>query len=169
MADALSLNEQIDALSTDQAQKAILNFYELLPVDWWTENKKLPIGNIEIRAAVFQKNAPADVQPLVNKLTSQGNDELKAAMARALLFQFAQNDRLVSYVEQAVTRAREPQMLPIPIFIGAFLVVLAIIPTSISVEKDKVHIEFGNLKEVASLAASLKDIMDKFDIGNYLK
>jgi hypothetical protein len=167
MAEALPLKEQIDNLSLDQAQKAILNFYELLPQDWWAEKKKWATANIEIRASMVQQKAPTEIQPILSNLTNPGNELLKAAMAKTLLFEFSQYEETQPYVKQAVTNAREPQMLPIPIFIGAVLIVLALLPTKIKTEK--VDKEFGNLKELASLAGSLKDIVDKFDLGKYLK
>jgi hypothetical protein len=173
MAGDLSLGEQIDDLSPDQAQKAILNFYGQLPKDLWAGDQKWPTTDIEIRASVLQGMAPTEIQTLLSDLTIQGNEALKAAMAKALLIEFSQYEWALSHVESAVADARKPQMLPIPLFIGAFLIVLAIIPTKIEIDKtdgkEKINVEFGNLEQLAKLAESLKDIADKFDLWQYLK
>jgi len=167
MSGDLSLKEQIEDLSPDQAQKAILNFYGQLPKDFWAGDQKWSTTDIEIRASMLQEIAPTEIQALLSDLTNQGNEALKAAMAKALLAEFSQYERTLPYVESAVASAQKPQMLLIPLVIGAFLLVLAIIPTKI--KTDKIDMEFGNLEQLAKLAESLKGIVDKFDLWQYLK
>lgn len=161
-----TLIDQITRLSPGQAQEAIQLFYELLPQRWWSDQERMSQEAIDYRAKMIQQHAPGDMKPLLGKLLSSGHMELKGEIARGLLREFARQEPLIPYLEQAVEMAREPDMFAVDA--GTLLIILALLPTAIHVEKDKdgwkVDINFENLKalsDISGLVDQVKQLLSK--------
>jgi len=134
--------EQIISLTAEQAQRAILLFYDLLPSELWEDQTKPSLARMETLSDRVKENASGDVRPFVNALLAEGNTERKGEMAKLLLQTFAQQDALRPYVEQALTRSAEPHMAPIPVDIGTLLIVLALLSVKMDVKTKWVKFHF---------------------------
>jgi hypothetical protein len=162
MDQSISLNELIDSMTTKQAQQAILKFYELMPM-----KKKPTTVGIEARVVQLQENAPDDTQPLLTRLAvgnENADDELRGTLAKALLHTFNGPDYALFHqsVHDTVEDALKPDMSIILTSIGAYLIVIALIPTKVQISKEKgINLEFDNLKHYATLADDLKEILNK--------
>ena len=118
------MNEQIESLTPEQAQRALLMFYDLLPSTNWEDGNKPSSARMDALADRLLKNSPEGIQPFLGSLHT-GNDPLvRGETARVVLQQFAQIDALAPYVTQAMTRSLEPHMMIDPISIGAIVIVL---------------------------------------------
>lgn len=165
MDQSISLNEQIDSMTTEQAQQAILKFYELMPM-----KKKPTTVGIEARVEQLQENAPDDMQPLLTRLAI-GNEnadvELRGTLAKALLHTFNSPDYELFHqsVHDAVEDALKPDMSVILTSVGAYLIAMALIPTKVQISKEQgkwsVDMEFDNLKQFATLSDNLKTMLNK--------
>ena len=116
--------EQIHSLTAQQAQRALLSFYDLLPEEFW-EGAGKP-SSVELKASVedAQEEAPAEIGSLIGSLLSKEGQELKGALAKTLLDRFATYSPLRVYIEQALEDAIKPHMAPVSLIIGAVLVAL---------------------------------------------
>jgi hypothetical protein len=167
MTEERSLSQQISDLSQNQAQRAVLNLYELLPDNLWIDSAKWPLEDMEIRAALLQNRSPESAQPLLSGLIEPGNEQLKAEMAKALLLELASADVTATYVRSAVEAAQEPDMFIIPLLIGAVIVFLALVPTKI--ETKNFTYEAKNLEQVAKIADSLATIAGKSGLAKFIR
>jgi hypothetical protein len=160
-----TLTGQIAQLSADQAQEAVQLFYELMPNSWWADQGKMSQDDIDFQAKMIQQHAPDDVKPLLKALSSSGNRELKGEIARGLLRAFAGQEPLVPYLEQAIEMAHEPDMFIVET--GTLLIILALIPTAIHVEKNedgwKVDINFENLKSLSGISGMVDKVKQTLD------
>jgi hypothetical protein len=166
MSQPVSLNEQIEHMTAEQAQQAILTFYELMPIN---QEKPTTIG-IEARAAQLQEYAPNDLQVLLTQLTTGETDadnEMRGALAKALLqtFNGPGYEPFHDSVRASVEQALQPDMSIILGSVGAYLIVMALIPTKVQISKEEnkwnVDVEFGNLKQFATLSDNLKEMLNK--------
>jgi hypothetical protein len=168
MTEARSLSDQIEQLSPDQAQRAVLNLYEQLPDQLWIDDTKWPLTDMSIRAAMLQEVSPESVQPFLSGLIEPGNESLKAQMARVLLLELAGEASTAHYVSTAVEAAQQPDMLPIPLIIGAVIIFLAIVPTKIKTKN--IEIQFRNIEQLQKLARTLlPEIVKKSGFSELLK
>ena len=125
------MEQSIAALSPEQAQHALMIFYDLLPDEFWEDGKKPSAAKMKFTAEQLQEAAPEDLQPVVSALLAEGGEEGKGEAAKTVLEMFYEQDSLRGYVEQAAEQAREPHMAPIPLIIGAVIVILAVVPKEI--------------------------------------
>lgn len=167
MDQPILLNEQIDNMTTEQAQRAILKFYELMPIN----QEKLSSVGIEARVERLQEHAPNDLQHVLTQLTSGDENEddvLRGTLAKALLHTFNGPDYEPFHqsVHDAVEDALKPNMSIVLGSIGAYLIVMTLIPTKVQISKEQdkwsVDVEFGNLKQFATLSDNLKEMLNKF-------
>lgn len=143
------MEELIASLSPEQAQRTLMIFYDLLPGDYWEGGKKPSSAKIESTAERLQDNAPEDVQPVVAALLAEGGEEEKGEAAKAVLSIFYEHESLRGFVEQAAQEAQQPHMAPIPLIIGAVIVILAALPKDVDTKKGQW--KFGHLKDAAVL------------------
>jgi hypothetical protein len=163
MAAVPALDDQIAGLSAAQAQQAILAFYNALPADLWPGQRKWPLSDFRVRASLVEAESPDNVKPVLQELISPENPEAKGELSRAVLLALAGEEPVRRYVAEAVEEAQEPDMLPIPLIIGAVLVFIAIIPGHIKTKN--IEIDFPNgqaiVNAIVSLAPSLNKLIGK--------
>jgi hypothetical protein len=158
------MEQSIASLSPEQAQHAVMIFYDLVPDDFWEDGKKPSAAKIKYTAEQLQEEASDDVQPFINALLAEGGEEGKGETSKVLLGIFHEQESLRSFVEQAAEQARQPHMMPIPLIIGAVLVILAALPKEIDWKKKQ--LKFGHLKELAEVISKLpKSLYDQFQRG----
>jgi hypothetical protein len=104
------MNAEISSLSTEQAQRALLIFYDSLPAQSWARGQKPASANLRALAERLEEQAPSEVRQFVEGLRNEKNAELKGAVAKAILLQLAANDMARPYVEQAVSEATTAHM-----------------------------------------------------------
>lgn len=138
------MEQSIASLSPEQAQHALMIFYDLLPDELWEGGKKPSSAELEFTAEQLQEGAPEDARPIVNVLLAEGREEGKGETAKALLNMFHSQELLRGFVEQAVQQAQQPHLAPIPLIIGAVIIILAVVPKEIK-GKDW-HIKWWNPK-----------------------
>ena len=143
--------DQIFSLSSEQAQRALLYFYDILPNEVW-EGEKPSKGDIEALAEEILEVLPVDLQTHLTEVMQK--DTHRGEVAKFLLQNFAQHYQLKPYVEQALKQAQEPHMAPLPYIIGALIIVLALIPKEI--KKGDLYIKFGHLEDAAEFVKSIK-------------
>jgi hypothetical protein len=152
------MSQLIDELTPEQEQQAIIIFYSKLPRELWENGEKPSSISIEATADELQENVSEEFKPLISDLYLKGNVEIKAEASKALLERFYGQEPLRPYVEDAARMAKEPQMAPIPVIIGAYIVILAAIPSEIYWDDNgKPHVKFGHLKDAAVLVEKLTE------------
>lgn len=151
------MKEQIASLTSEQAQEALSLFYDMLPNELW-EGPKPSSMDIKIWAEDLQEEAPPEIQPFLTTLFNKPDWDNRGEIAKILLDKFAEYQLLLPYIEKAVARAAEAHMAPVPVIIGALVVVLAVIPKEIKTEK--VHIKFGHLEEAAKFIDKLTEFVN---------
>jgi hypothetical protein len=160
-----TLIDQIAQLSPNQAQEAIQLFYKLMPQSWWADQERMSQEDIDYQAKMIQQHATEEVNALLKALLSPGNMALKGEIARGLLRDFAGQEPLIPYLEQAVEMAREPDMFVVET--GTLLIILALLPTAIHVEKNKdgwkVDIDFENLKALSGISGMVDTVKQTLD------
>jgi hypothetical protein len=151
------MKEQIASLTPEQAQRALLFFYEISPDDLWEGQKP---SQIDIKAWVeeLQEEAPVEIQPFLTTLLNEPDQLHRGEIAKILLSKFAEYPPLLPHVEKAATRATEPCMAPLPVVMGALILALAVLPKEIKTEK--VHIKIGHLKEAAEFVGKLIEFIN---------
>lgn len=152
------MDSSINSLTPVQAQRALMIFSELLPDDLWEGGSKPSTARIEMTAETIQDDALPETQPLVNALTAEGNDEEKGAVAKALLTAFREDESLAGFVDEAVTKAQQPHMAPLPIIVGAVAIILI---SGIRFEKDKqgrTQFKFDGVASVKGLSNGIATI-----------
>lgn len=153
------MEQSITSLSPEQAQRALMVFYDLLPADFWEGGTKPSAAKLESAAERLQEGAPDEVRPVVDTLLAEGNEEEKGEMAKAVLATFYEQDELRVFVEQATWQARQPHMAPIPLIVGAVIVLLAALPKDVDLKEKKW--KFGHLRDAAALVKELAQFAGK--------
>ncbi len=125
------MEQSITQLSPEQAQRALMIFYDILPGDFWEGGAKPSAARLEATAERLQEDAPDDVRPVVDAMLTEGGSEGKGEAAKAVLDMFYEQQELRGYVEQAVEQAKQPHMAPIPLIIGAVILFLGAVPKEI--------------------------------------
>jgi hypothetical protein len=143
------MEQSIASLSPEQAERALMIFYDLLPGEFWEDGKKPSSAKIESAAERLQEDAPDDVRPVVEAMLAEGREEEKGEAAKAVLSLFHEQEDLRGFVEQAAQEARQPHMAPIPLIIGAVIVLLAALPKDVNTKDGRW--KFGHLKDAALL------------------
>jgi hypothetical protein len=133
------MTERIAMLTPEQAERALLLFYDLLPREGWDGGNKPTQARMEDLADKLQENAPADIQSFLGSLRTGGDEAGTGEVTRMLLQQLAQMDSLRPYVEQAVARSEEPHMALDPFTLGACVIVLLAAMSS----KTKISVKDG--------------------------
>jgi len=156
------MDQSIASLSSEQALRALIVFYDLLPAESWEGGAKPSAARLESAAERLQDDAPDNVRPVVDALLAQGNEEEKGEMAKAVLAAFHGQEELRAYVEQATEQARQPHMAPIPLIVGAVIVILAALPKEVDMKEKKWT--FGHLRDAAALVEKLAEFAGKVPV-----
>ena len=158
------MKERIERLTPEQAERALLLFYDLLPREGWEGGNKPTQARMEDLADKLQDNAPADIQSFLGSLRTGDGEAGTGEVAKILLQQFAEMDSLRPYVEQAAARSEEPHMALDPFTLGACVIVLLAAmssKTKITIKKDGstvVEREGGAPKLVRELAGVVEKL-----------
>jgi hypothetical protein len=99
------MDAEISSLSTEQAQRALLIFYDSLPAHSWARGQKPAAANLLALAERLEQQAPSEVNQFIKELGNEQNAELKGAVAKAILLQLAANDMARPYVAQAISQS----------------------------------------------------------------
>lgn len=153
------MEQSITTLSPEQSQRALMIFYDLLPNEFWEGGAKPSAVKLESAAEGLQEEATDDVRPVVDALLAEGSEEEKGEMAKAVLATFYEQDELRVYVEQATQQAQQPHMAPIPLIVGAVIVLLAALPKEVDMKEKKW--KFGHLRDAAALVKELAEFAGK--------
>jgi hypothetical protein len=156
------MEQSITSLSHEQAQRALMIFYDLLPGDFWEGGKKPSAVKLKLTAEKLQDDAPEDVRPVVDVLLAEGREEEKGEAAKAVLSIFYEQESLRGYVETATHQAQQPHMAPLPLIIGAVIVILAALPKKID-WKNKQY-EGGQLRDAAALVKEFGQFAAKLPV-----
>jgi hypothetical protein len=166
-----SLIEQIAQLSPEQAQRAALTVYDELPAEALAGDEKWPLEDLTVRATMLSASAPEDVRGAIDELLGPQDSPLKGELATAVLAQLAAAPATAPLVEEAVAAVRTPDMLPIPLIVGAVLIYLARIKTkeqsstsvdpATGVTTTTTTVERQNLPALAELTGNFNDILAK--------
>lgn len=157
------MNERIENLSDEQAQHALVRFYELLPEDLW-QGEKLTYSDLEFWHEEIDEAATPEIQPFLEAVEDESNASARGETARVLLTQFAAYEPLRPYVEQAVEQAEVPQMVPVPVIIIAATVVLSAMPKEIEYTDsagNPVKIKLGQLESAMAFVNSIADFLKR--------
>jgi hypothetical protein len=100
------ITERIAALTPEQAEQALLIFYDLLPLEIWENGKKPPQARIEFLVNQLQEEGPPEAKEFITGLAKEQSP--KGEIAKVLLNQFAQYEQLQPYLETAITSATNP-------------------------------------------------------------
>ena len=99
------MNAEISSLSAEQAQRALLIFYDTLPALSWARGQKPASANLRALSERLEEQAPSEVHQLIQELRAEHNAEIKGDVAKAILLQLAANEMAWPYVEQAVSQS----------------------------------------------------------------
>lgn len=150
------MNSKINSLTDDQAQHALLKFYDSLPADFW-KGQKPTYGDIEFLFQEVEEEVEeeSEVATFIEAVKDESDSEARGETSRALLTLFAEQETLQPYVEQAVEEAKVPHMATLPTIIIAATVVLAALPKQIDKEDGKISVKFGHLEDAKDILVAI--------------
>ena len=155
--------EPISSLTSERAQRALVMFYDLVPISMWKDGKRPPVGDVEALMSDLQKGAPADMQPLLAELSAQNGEAIKGEMAKFLLQRFSEYEPLRPYVEEAVAHSAGPRMALIPLIITALMVAMLCLEVK---HREDGHLQIDwNPRNVVELAGHLADLAKTGKLG----
>lgn len=153
------MKDKINLLTDEQAQHALLRFYDLLPEAVW-QGSKPTFGDLEFWREEIEAAATPEIQAFLEAVQDKADPAIRGKTARALLTQMAEYEQLQPYVEQAVEEATVPHMAPLPVIIIAATVVLAAIPSKVvSTPEGGLIIEWNQLDKATEFIKALKDLL----------
>jgi hypothetical protein len=142
--------DTIAKLSDEEAQRAVLNLFDLIPETFWAEGKP---STEDIKSIAGDAGAP------LAALESE-SDASKGEVARAVLRSFAASEQASALVDKAVAEATGPRLFPLPLLIVPMLIVLAGIDIDFTVGKTRLKLTIpGSGKDLLkNLAAFAKEL-----------
>ena len=140
-------------LSDEQAQRVLVELFELLPGTGKPGYDEMASMLDDIR-----DGAPSDVARPLDHLDDSA--ALRGEMARQALVQLAAQPALEPLVAQALERAGRPHMLALPELMAGVIVVLALIPSHVGKDaKGGFTIQWNQLQNLAMLLKPVGDIV----------
>ncbi len=114
----------IEALSDDVAQRALLEFWDRAPSTLWAGGRP---SNAEAEMVVGEVGLEADgnVERFRAAVVEGANEPLRGAAARAILGELEAIPELQDAVNDSITAAEEAHLAPIPLIIGAIVFLMA--------------------------------------------
>lgn len=154
------MNTTIDALTAEQAERSVVLLYELIPTDRFPgSNKPSWVAN-QLFVERMEDQAPPEVQERMEELREQKDDAARGEAAKLLLHELERDEALSEYVNQAVNRAAEPQMVaPDPLTIVIAIGVLATLPRVRRDKEGKWEFEFDPAKRAVDLVKGLTNFV----------
>lgn len=155
----------IDDLTPEQAQAALLKFYELLPATLWGGAGAKPSWTaLEGLAEDLESEAEsADLAGSIGafRQASQAGSAQRGELARFLLTKIEPIEPFQPYLDQAVESALAPKMVPIPLVIGAVMLTVAVMPrvTSTSGKDGATTIEIDPTGNLVRMVDALRDFI----------
>ena len=169
--DRAFIVDQIAQLTPEQALRAALAVYDDLPDEALASGEKWPLEDLTVRARLLAQTAPQEVTAAIDQILGPQAEDLKGQLAKAVLVDLVARPELADLVGDAVDAVQQPDMLPIPLIVGAVLIYLARIKTKeqatattdprTGVQTTTTTVERQNLAALAKLAGSVDDILDK--------
>ena len=152
------MSPKTSALSSEQAQRALLLFYDLLPAEVW-EGEKPSEARVEALTDELREDGPPEAQKFIEGLDETDDPEKLGEVARVLLSQFADNPTTRPLVETAIERTSQPHLMFIePLILVGVLAVLS----SCRLEEGKFSFDGRNVVElVKALPSGLLGAGDK--------
>lgn len=149
----------IDELTAEQAQSALLKFYEVLPADLWGDEKPTWVALEGLVQDVEDEAAP-DLRHDIEAVRANTDPNTRGALARFLLQQLEAVEAFRPFVAMAVESALAPRMVPIPLVIGAVIVVVAALPKVTATDKSgRARIEIDATGNLVRLVEALRDFV----------
>ncbi|MDT0641396.1 hypothetical protein RM553_01000 [Zunongwangia sp. F363] len=155
------MKEKIESLTDEQAQHALLRFYELLPEEFW-QGSRLTFGDFEFWQEEIQEAATPEIQPFLKAVEDEADPSARGETSRLVLKQMAAHKDFQPYLEQAVEEAKIPHMAPIPEIIIAATIVLAAMPKEIEWNNsagNQLKIKLGHLDSAAEFIKSITSFL----------
>ena len=106
--------DRIANLTPEQAQRSLLNLFELLPEGWWQDGKPTPFDIKELAG-----EAPEYIAALENQ-----DEAARGELAREILRRFAEVDAARPLVDEAIGKSLAARLAPLPLLIVPMLIVL---------------------------------------------
>jgi hypothetical protein len=108
----------IATLSDEQAQRALLAFFDSLPAELWPEGSPPSPGRVTRLVERAEEQMPAEAAAVTQALRDEANRSAQAVAARWALQELAGNEEFRPLVEAAAEGARVPHMSPVPPEVG---------------------------------------------------
>jgi len=159
------MSEPIDALSAEQAQDALLRFYQLLPKEMWSDGKP-DVAELQGLAEDISEGTPDDVRDQVDSLLGPGEAGDRGTLAKAVLGQLEAIEPFRPYVDQAVTEAAQSRMIAETVVAGSVLVVIAVLPRVTRDADGKWSIHFDPAGNMKNLIDSLTSFVREWKGGH---
>ncbi len=165
----LVMATRLSSLTDEQAQSALLKFYELLPAELWGDEKPSWVA-LEGLVQDLADEADDVVRHDIQAVRATTDSKRRGELARFLLERLEEVDAFRPIVESAVEFSLAPRMVPIPLVIGAVIVIAAALPKVTATDKTgRTTIEIdttGNLvKLVDALRAFVKEVPKELVVG----
>jgi hypothetical protein len=147
------MSAEIRALDDAQAQRVLVELFELLP-----GSGKPGYDESDSLLNDLREAAPTDLAGPLGHLGDSA--ALRGALARHALEQLAAQPAVQPLVAQAVERAARPHMLALPELIAGVIVVLAALPSHIEKDaKGGLTIQWHQLQNLAALLKPVGEIV----------
>lgn len=117
----------IQSSSPEQAQWALVHFYEAVPaVNQWGSKPSLAALINWLDEA--QDSLPAETLTVIDALLTDGSEVFKGEAAKGLLHRLAEQELLRPYLQSALVRSRDPAPAASATAIAALIVALTVPP-----------------------------------------
>ncbi|HPS91672.1 MAG TPA: hypothetical protein PKV33_05915 [Methanothrix sp.] len=155
------MKSEIDQLSDEQAQHALMIFYSSLPETLWGEHNKPQQSELESFAFELQDESYDDAHAFLEKISNRNEDELRGGLSKYILNDLYAIDPLKPLINNAIIKAKEPHMAPIPLVpLFALIAFLAVAPKEINRDdKGNISAKFGHLDDGAKFVNSMTDFV----------
>lgn len=140
-------------LSDTEAQRVLVEFYELLP-----DAAKPGFDELDSLLTDLREQAPGTLSGPLERL---GDDPaLRGALARQVLGTLAREPALAPLLERAQAAARQAHMAALPELIAGVLLVLAVLPSHFEKDgKGGLKIQWNHLQNLAALMQPVAEVV----------
>lgn len=155
------MKEKIKTLTDEQAQRALLRFYEILPENYW-QGSKFTFGDLKFWQKQIDSNATPEIQTFLSAVEDKSDSSARGETSRLLLLEMMEYESFHSYIQEAVEESKIPHMSAIPEIIIAATIVLAAMPKEIewtNSSGNPVRIKLGQLDSAAEFIKSITSFL----------
>ncbi|MFO0956421.1 MAG: hypothetical protein U0800_03015 [Isosphaeraceae bacterium] len=153
-------------LTPEQAQAALLKFYELLPASMWGGAKPSWTALDGLAEDLESEAESGDSAELAREIAAVRNaasadPARRGELARILLANASAIEPLRPYLDRAIESALAPKMVPIPLVIGAVMMAVAVMPkvTSSTGKEGETRIEIDPTGNLVRLIDALREFV----------